>query len=199
MVLRLVEDRQLATAAPLGEIHRLIGVIDELVVVGGVAGEDARAERGADLKRAPLHGERLLQHCEHPRCDLFGGTLRAHRVVRKVVDEQQELVAAVTADINMGLAERPQPARHEPEQFIAGRVPERVVDPLERVDIDHHKRRAAGLAPAPRYGRLNRSAIAILRASRSVAVGDAAQLNLRPGIPPGYLSRSRRSSAGGGR
>ena len=119
MVLGLVEDRQLAAAAPLGEIHRLIGVVDELVVVGGVAGEDARAERGADLERAPLHGERLLQHGEHPRRDLFRRTLRTHRVVREVIDEQQELVAAVTADVNMGLAERPQPARHEPEQFIA--------------------------------------------------------------------------------
>jgi hypothetical protein len=87
MVLGLVEDRQLAAAAPLGEIHRLIGVVDELVVVGGVDREDARAERGADLERAPLHGERLLQHGEHPRCDLFGGTPRAHRVVGKVVDQ----------------------------------------------------------------------------------------------------------------
>jgi hypothetical protein len=81
VVLGLIEHRQLAPAAPLGQVHGLVGVIDELVMAGGIDREDARPQRHADLERAAVDRERLLEHRQHPPSDLLAGHLRLDGIV----------------------------------------------------------------------------------------------------------------------
>jgi hypothetical protein len=89
--------------------------------------------RRADLIQDPL--------CQHDAAAAVGLRLK-----------NREFVAAQPRH-GIGVAHAfAQPLRHHPQQIVASGVPQRVVDELEAVEIDHQKREllALPLAPAKR-------------------------------------------------
>ena len=91
--------------------------------------------------RAALHRERRDERAE----DALGGALGLDRR-RRVLEQHRELVAA-EARGEIVLAQRGAQALGDGhEQRVAGRVPERVVDALEVVEVEEHDRRRVVVA-----------------------------------------------------
>ena len=89
-----------------------------------------------EIGAAGAEVERLAQHVE----DALGDLLRA------ALDQHDELVAAEAAD-RVGLAQHAgDPRGDDAQQLVADRVAEGVVDALEAVEVDEHRRRLGAAA-----------------------------------------------------
>ena len=66
------------------------------------------------------------------------------------LEQHDELVATEPCHEIRGAQHPAQPPRHLPQQLVAGRVPERVVDRLEAVEIDEAHRERQAVAPGAR-------------------------------------------------
>ena len=150
---RLVERAQIrvaeravdAVVIGLDEVQRPVGDRDQLVLrpaVVGVAG-DADADRHA---RARLGGvaRQWVGPFADGSPDPLGDLVGRHAVGTR--QERRELVAAVAVQpvgVARGVGHRP---GELDEQAVAGRVAERVVEPLEGVEVEHQHRERAGRA-----------------------------------------------------
>ena len=85
---------------------------------------------------------------------MHGGKRRG-RIAGQVVEQQQELVAAVAADGHVHADVVPEPGGDQPEQLIARRMPERRVDAAHSIDVDEHERAARRLPTTAGDGRLD--------------------------------------------
>ena len=144
-----VDGRRRAAAA-LALVHRHVGVLEQLLGAVGVAGEDRDADAGLDVELGARDGERLGE----PGRELVGGLARRAlgALAREVGHQQHELVAAAAREqprLALGAAQAP---GHAPQQPVAGRVPERVVDELEVVEVDQDQRHRAVAPPRARHG-----------------------------------------------
>ena len=134
-------------AGVLGVIHRRVGVHDQRLRVVAVF----RIERDADARG---------QHQLVPRDEVRLGD-RRHNLLRDqpgvlgLIDfrqEDQELVAAVTAD-GVRLADaRHQALRDRAQDLVADGVTERIVDVLETIAVEEQDRDAAAVAARQRDG-----------------------------------------------
>ena len=76
----------------------------------------------------------------------------ARLVGRCLLEQEGELVAAEPADAVLRPRHRAEPGTHQPQQLVAGGVPEGVVDVLELVEVDEEHRDAHGRVPATNEG-----------------------------------------------
>ena len=129
-------------------VHRDIGVAQQLVDRRGWRGEpvefhdgDPDAALDRDLAVQPQGSADDLEQLGHD--------LRDGRLVRDVLEQDRELVAA-QAGSGVALPQRGTQARRDGLQHpVAGVVPERVVDGLEVVEVqEQHGETAIGVAPA---------------------------------------------------
>ena len=136
VVHRGLEDLVAALPPFLRHVHRDVGVAQQLLHIASTV-----AVRGRDADRRPhehllaLEGERVLEH----RHDAFGDVGGRHSLFA-VLEQHGELVAPEPG----GGVRRPQ-ARAQPlpdleEQLVSGRVPKRVVDRLEVVEVHEQHR-----------------------------------------------------------
>ena len=192
-----------ARVVVLGQVHRDVRTLEQrvdVVAVLGIEGDaDARLEVEPDaleLERAPQLG-----------ADLLGDPERVV-LVRHRRQQQAELVAAEARD-RVALAERrAKPAADLLQQQVAVRMPERVVDLLEPVEIEQHERdahvcslrredRAARPARGTGSGSGGRSARRGARGTRSRSPGGAASSRRRRrcGRARGTAAPGRRRAA----
>ena len=146
VVHRGLEQAVAALPLGLGDVHRGIGVADQLVGIGGVARLDDRdAEAGADDQVVVVELERTAERVEDP----LGGLHRRLRVV-DVLEQDRELVAAEPGG-GVGRADACRDALSHLEQDpVADGVTEAVVDGLEVVEIDEQHGHAHAVAQRPR-------------------------------------------------
>ena len=135
LVHRRLEDAIAALAVALGHVHRHVGVAEKLLGVGrselvpGQADADARA--WIDLLAVDVVLQ--LESAQNPSGDV-GGLRR----VRNPVEQDGELVAAEAGNRVRRAHGALEALRHLPQDRVAGRVAEAVVDGLEIVQIDEH-------------------------------------------------------------
>ncbi len=142
----LLVEAVLAAARVLGRVEREIGVADQAVGSAASRIADGDADRCADDDPVPFDAvgpRNLLDHGPGERFQKSDVDLaREHGL---------ELVAAEAADLSMITHRQFQPVRDLPEQCVADRVAERVVDVLEAVEIDQEER--AAFLPARRVAK----------------------------------------------
>ena len=170
---RLVE-AMLAAARRLGRIEREVGVADQRVGAGAAGVADGDADRGADRDLVAFDriGPRDL-------LDQRPGERLQKADVDRAGKHRLEFVAAEAADLAVVAHHRLQPLGDLPEQGVADRMAERVVDVLEAVEIDQEQR--AALLP---MGRVAQRLVERLAHHR--AVGQAGQ-RIEPGEPVDLL------------
>ena len=122
----------------LGLVHRRIGLLHQRIDIGGIVGIDADAHAG---------GHRHLPGCRSAAATASASVIleatseaRAGIAVRQHDDE---LVAAQAPQHVGRLDLRAQPLGKLDQQFVAGRMSERVVDVLEMVEVEKCQRDVA--------------------------------------------------------
>ena len=137
LVLRRRVGGEPVAAALLGVVHREVGVDEHLLAREAVAGVEARHAEARGHRARPPGGGRDGERAhgvEHRGGDRVGLLRRGLR------QQDRELVAAQPGE-HVGLAQAAaQRVRHPHDQFVAGRVAERVVDRLEVVQVEHDRR-----------------------------------------------------------
>jgi hypothetical protein len=142
-----------------------------------VRGEEADADAGADLQRGAADPEREPQLLQQ----LGGDRLRGRAaVVRQILQQQHELVAAVPREQAHGANTVLQPARDRAQQLVAGRVAERVVDRLEvvQVEVEQRDRRAGAAGAGDRVLEALFEQRTVGEPGQAVVVGEVRQLLL---------------------
>ena len=128
-------ERKRIAAVLLGVIHRRVGVADQIDDVLGIVGADCDADaRGqVDLLLIDVEGAAdLVEQGARERADAgsvvdLGG---------QVVDEHREFVARQTTDHRVLAEVAREPLAQDLERAVARRMPERVVDLLEPVEVE---------------------------------------------------------------
>ncbi len=126
-------------ARVLGDLHRAVGVAEQLFGCRGVARISADADADADAHRATRAGrqlDRIAQTANDAPGDLLGETPD----VLDVAHEQQELVPAGAREHVAGADRGAQPVGDGPQHEISGRISVRVVHLAEVVDVDPEQR-----------------------------------------------------------
>ena len=125
----------LAAARGLRCIQREVGVADHRICAGATGVANGDSDRCADRHLVALNRVR-------PRdlLDEGAGKGLQQADVDGAGKDGLELVAAEAADLSMVAHYGFQPVRHLPEQGIADRVAERIVDVLEAIEVDHEER-----------------------------------------------------------
>jgi hypothetical protein len=129
------EEAKAVAAAFLGAVHGRVSILDEGFCVVPMLGEDADADAATDPKRTILNPE-FGRHSVH---DPFGGGGRSFDVGNGT-QHDQEFVSS-DARHRILIADLPlQPFGTLLEEKIPDRVPERIVDDLEAVEIEEEDR-----------------------------------------------------------
>ncbi|MHC2438586.1 hypothetical protein ACVMB0_005961 [Bradyrhizobium sp. USDA 4451] len=128
---RRIEEAIGPAAGGLGRVHRKVGAFQQAEQVGAVARGDRDADTG--IARQPMAEavERRAQRLIDARHEVADVVVRGD-----VVLDDRELVAAEPRDEVVRSDRLPQLLGHAAQEFVADRMAERVVDPLELVDID---------------------------------------------------------------
>ena len=149
--------------------------------VAPCSGPSAMPSEPPSRSRAPADGDGLVEHLEQP-----AGELAAPSGPSPGSSSDGELVAAQTRDERVGPAARSAAAQNA-QQLVARRVPERVVDRLEAVEVEHHHRTGRGAGPAARRPR---------RAAPGSSAGWATRCSSswRASKPSRWISRPLRSA-----
>ena len=118
-------------AAPLGAIHRRVGVTQEVLrpFTAGRTQGDANARRGEDLVTAGLQRRR------QDRVDAVGH-VRGIALVPDILEQKNELVSPKPCHRITGAPARLEPAADHLQQLIPDQVSEAVIDRLEAIEIE---------------------------------------------------------------
>ena len=118
--------------AGFGAVERDVGFLEQVVDVLRMVREERDAHRRLDRHRHAVHDERLLDRLPHTVHDVDRTVGPAH--VRK---QDPELVGAQPRDRVTRAQSTAQPRFDLTKELVPVPVPERVVDLLEAVDVDH--------------------------------------------------------------
>ena len=139
------EHDEAVLAGGLGPVERDIGIAEQLG--GRRSGPACDPDAGCQAEWATervFQFERLAQHRQHPLGHQFGAGVHG-----RAVDQDDELVTAEPSHAVALAHDAGQPGGHRLQESIADRVPERVVDLLEAVQIDEKGRHGDIVAPGP--------------------------------------------------
>jgi len=128
-----IEEAIAVASFRLGPIKRQVGLLHQLAGLDPVQWRERYANAGLDIDPVAVDVIGLGDDCQ----DAVGEGARVVALAGLAGLQDGELVATETRQ-DVGLAQRrPQPPRGLLEQGIAFRVPERIVDVLEPVEIEH--------------------------------------------------------------
>ncbi len=142
---RRVEEDVAAARPPLRRVHRHVGVAQQLVhpiLFGDARDPDARPHAH---RRAGRQLDRMTERLH----DAVGDDRRVG-VAAHVLQQHRELVAAQARDGVAAAGGVEQASRNDRQQLVAGRMPHRVVDRLEVVEVEEHHREQLALARGAR-------------------------------------------------
>ncbi len=131
-------------AGPLGLVHGDVGVAQQ-VSRGGSSPTDGDADRCREADLDTFDRARCAQHGQH----VAGDTLRGGTRVRRV-DQQPEFVAAEATHLDLVVLERAEVRADTSQQLVTRGMAERVVDPLEVVEVDDGHGVTGRIGPQPR-------------------------------------------------
>ena len=142
---RRLEKPPVVLAEFLGLVEGKVGLDDHGVDIGVL---DARQHGAA----AGLYAQRMAGDVDLPlkTREYLVEDAGQMAFVLDVVDEDHEFVAAEAADLDRIAGEGREPLRDGVDQAVADGMPERIVDALEVVEIEHRKA-AAAVAVAGRH------------------------------------------------
>ena len=133
-------DEEPGAMAPLGLrlVHRRVGAAEQRLGIVAVAREQADSQRRR-------HAQRVTGDLVRPRQPVEQSIRRRGRVLdtRGIGQDEHELVAADARHGVAGAQRLGESPRDCLQQLVADRVPERVVDGLEAIQVDEDHRRAA--------------------------------------------------------
>ncbi|KQW97190.1 hypothetical protein ASC94_10405 [Massilia sp. Root418] len=153
----------LQCAAALGIVHGHVGGAHQVECAAAVVRVDAHPHGGTDRDVLAVEQQRPV----HAGAQAFDHAQREAQ--RGLFDQHQHELVAAQARHGVAVAHRGlQPARHQPEHFVAGLVAQRVVDLLELVQV-HQQHRHQCLVALGRVQRL------LQPVPQQVAVGQAGQ------------------------
>ncbi len=147
-----IEQLDPPVADGLGGVHRGVGIAQQLLGdVGRVAVVRHPLPRGNPDACGQRHRARpeLEGLGQRPQDPIGRG---ARLVGRCLLEQEGELVAAEPADAVLRPRHRAEAGTHQPQQLVAGGVPEGVVDVLEVVQVDEEHREPHARVPAPDEG-----------------------------------------------
>ena len=122
-------------ALALGQVHRLVGVADQVLGRRLATGADRDADTGRDGGVVSVDAERVLQR----RLDPLGHRDRVTHV-GNVLEQDRELVSTESRDRVLGPYAGLDPLGHRRQQPVAGVVTVGVVDRLEVVEVEEQHR-----------------------------------------------------------
>ncbi len=143
-----LEEAEAALAGGLGGIKCEVGVAHQ--VVGGAV---VIIRRHDSHRCADRHGSAVERVGPRQAVDDPLRQLRQLGLVRGGGKHDLELVAAEASDLSRLADHVAETQRHQPQQCVAGGVPERIVDDLEAVEIEQ-EHRATKLAPDGAHQRI---------------------------------------------
>ena len=142
-----VEELAAGPALFLGPVHRRVGVADQHVGVGRLAG------RGPGDGDPDAGGDEVLGAADRVGLGEGGGDPVGDRhrlvLVGEAVDQDAELVAAEAGDDVAGAQVGAEARRDRAQQLVAGVVAEAVVDQLEVVEVEEEDPDRACRRPTP--------------------------------------------------
>ncbi len=152
LVHRRLEHLEAALAPALGQVHRDVGVADEVVGRPVVGAGDGYADAGPHGEAVPAAVERLAEHPKDP----LGDACR-DRGIAVVRERDDELVAAEPGRRVAVADGAPQALADRHQQGVAGVVAVAVVDRLEVVDVEKEDRQlplrgAVGIGRGQAFG-----------------------------------------------
>ena len=129
----LVGERDAVLAEPLGLVQRGVGGLQEVAQIAAVVGPAGDAERQRQPPAAQIDAR---------QAPLQAAADRAGVGLRRLRQQQRELLAADAEDA-VGRAHAPAQQRADlAQRVVSGHVPARVVELLEVVDVGQHEREA---------------------------------------------------------
>ena len=177
----------------LGLIEREIGALDELFRLLAVLRREHDADAGFDDGPVAVEIVGLADEAEQPvrQCDRTRARIAVHRL------QHREFVAAQPRDhvvpVNAGL----EADRDLPQQPVAGKMPERIVDGFEAIEIEQQNVEALAMLAQPhdRPVDLRLEQPAAGQFGQRVVVGEVQHLTFGPGLLGDVLMR-RHPAAG---
>ena len=171
-----LEDRDAVLARRLGAVHRDIGVTQEVARALGVPATGRDPDARPDRRLLARHREGHPQRIDDPVGDA-GGMAE----VRLILDQDRELVPAEPRRQVVGPQDAAEPIGDVDQQPVAGRVPVRVVDHLEVVEIEEEddRRPGRGLVREERVDAFDEQA-PVRQPGERVVIGLVAELLLEP-------------------
>ena len=128
-----IEQRVLVSSLSLGLIHGDIGIAQQGLGIATVQGRKGHANRGGGMNFLAVDIVGSLEQADDLACQYLG-----LRRVLQVLDDDGELVAAEPGD-GVFLAQAvAQALGRLLQQLVAEKVPQRIVDQLEAVEIQQH-------------------------------------------------------------
>ena len=192
VALGLGVDRPAAARDVLGPVHRRVGSSEQRLGVVRVASQ-RDPDRGGDLELGAGDHERLREAVADLRRHPLGGL---ERVAGQAGQQHEESVAAGARE-QVGRADRAlEPPREAADQLVAGRMPERVVDELEVVEVELEQRDAGARSRRARQRELELllEERAVGEAGERVVVGEIGDLLLGEQALGHVLARRQRAA-----
>ena len=138
-----VEELHVGAPARLGQVHRRVGMLDQLARARAVLRVECDADRRRDRDRPPFGVERRLDRREQLARDVLHVA-----AVAGIGEQHQEFVAAEARHQIGGAQAGGDAQRHRLQQPVAGQVAERIVDALEVVEVDEQQRQRRAVLAA---------------------------------------------------
>jgi hypothetical protein len=131
LVHRRLEQDVARLSIALGDVHRGIGIAQQIIRVVRVGAADRDPDADPHEHMLVSDTERFLEGFEHAISDLTD----LRRDV-DVLDQQRELVTAESSDSIAGPDHRGEPRGHRDQQLVARGMTEAVIDQFEIVEVD---------------------------------------------------------------
>jgi K+-transporting ATPase ATPase A chain len=132
---------------PLALVHRVVGRRVKPIGIIAVGRIQREADAGTDHELAPSDHQTLSQCAAQLRGNPLGSV-----PATRFCEHDGELIATEPRQHVLRPEPRPKLSRRPLQHLIAHRVPERVVDLLEPIEIDDHQRQLAACGPRARHG-----------------------------------------------
>ena len=123
----------IVAAGRFGVIHRGIGVLQHIMAVATVIGEEADADRGAGVQFVLFRHDRRAQAVDHLAGDeggIGGG--------RNAGQDDDELITAQAGDEISFAGHCAESGSDFAQQLVTNLMPQGIVDGLEAVQVDEH-------------------------------------------------------------